>query len=1222
MRKFYLCLAIVCGAYVLHSCAVSGVMIDEERTSITTAPDETAATSFFITGNFDGHSNSFLEQYVSTIAEKDAEEKQLFFVGNSAKGKDSTTIINKMKTIGTTLNELGVKGYVVPGTYEWNYDEADGLEQIEDYFEETTPQEHTLTPNNGCPLESIEVGDDIQLVVIDSQWYIENWDKNPEMNDKCQIKTRKKLMLEVAGEIKKNANKLILVVLQHPVFTNGFHAGRFSFRDHVFPLQGNIPAPGIATLITEVRSQGGTSTQDRFNERYNDMATELLNILDEPDHRILLISGHEENLQYIEQGNFKQLISGAGSDTKPATISDNGIFSYGGNGFADVSYYKDGSVWANIYATSNGKRAERIFQHQVFPPKPDLKLDTLPTTFPRYQTAAVYSDSLVDKSDFFQSFWGKHYRKVYGTKVKAKVAVLDTLYGGLEVVRPGGGNQTKSLRLVTKDGKEYNMRALKKSAVQFLENTAFKGINGEKYFTNTVPEELILDFYTAAHPYGAFAVPTLAKAAEVYYTTPELFYVPQQKALGKYNEEYGNQLFMIVERPTDDFKNRKSFGYPDDVESTDDLLETLREDEEYILDETAYIRARIFDMLLGDWDRHSDQWRWAEFENEEGKKVFVPIPRDRDQVFANFDGSFLNALKNIMGSANQFGVYGPDIDNVKWFNAAGSKLDRALVKRSDKEVWISQAKFLQQAITKETVDTAFKSLPEEVQDTTIQEIKRHFMARKENLASIVERYYMEYIKFQMLTGTDKDDHFTITRMPGGITQITAHRIKDGEKGSLLFDRIFNSAETEEIWLYGLDDDDVFEVKGTADNPVLIRIIGGQNNDEYSISEGKKIKIYDRRSKENTISEKGGAHVRLTNLYEANLYDYTKKPTSGSTFGLQIHNNPDDGTAIGLGIEKTKTKYIANPFGQRTKLYVEYQSITQGLYATLEQTYAAVFADVNLFFGGTFTSKNYTQNFFGFGNDTNNPEDTKSLDFNRVNMSFYNGIIGLERSTDYGSYFRFAVAIESVSFYRNGNNFFNQNYSPLQDDRRFFAIPTATYTYENFDDEKLPTKGMQFTTQLGGIDSFQEERLTGFAKSRLTFYNSLLSNQRLVLKTQAATHLLVGDQPLFYQSPQLGASSGLRGFREERFTGRHSLVGNADLSYRFQKMKTFLFPLTVTVYGGYDIGRVWLREDTSNTWHQSYGGGLQVRWTNAIKANVSSFYGDEGLRLAFGFSLMY
>jgi hypothetical protein len=31
-----------------------------------------------------------------------------------------------------------------------------------------------------------------------------------------------------------------------------------------------------------------------------------------------------------------------------------------------------------------------------------------------------------------------------------------------------------------------------------------------------------------------------------------------------------------------------------------------------MFDEDEYIKARLFDMLIGDWDRHYDQWRWAE----------------------------------------------------------------------------------------------------------------------------------------------------------------------------------------------------------------------------------------------------------------------------------------------------------------------------------------------------------------------------------------------------------------------------------------------------------------------------------------------------------------------------------------------------------------------------------------------------------------------------------
>jgi hypothetical protein len=41
--------------------------------------------------------------------------------------------------------------------------------------------------------------------------------------------------------------------------------------------------------------------------------------------------------------------------------------------------------------------------------------------------------------------------------------------------------------------------------------------------------------------------------------------------------------------------------------------------------------------MIGDWDRHEDQWRWAPEKTEKGKK-YLAVPRDRDQVFYSSDG--------------------------------------------------------------------------------------------------------------------------------------------------------------------------------------------------------------------------------------------------------------------------------------------------------------------------------------------------------------------------------------------------------------------------------------------------------------------------------------------------------------------------------------------------------------------------------------------------------
>ena len=106
--------------------------------------------------------------------------------------------------------------------------------------------------------------------------------------------------------------------------------------------------------------------------------------------------------------------------------------------------------------------------------------------------------------------------------------------------------------------------------------------------------------------------------------------------------------------------------------------------------------------------------------------------------------------------------------------------------------------------------------------------------------------------FAVVKGTNKDDYFTIECLSDGKVKIVAQRIIKGEKGDVFHERIYNKEDTKEIWVYGLDDDDVFEAKG-KNNKIKIRLIGGQNNDTYIIPDGGKIKIYDYKTKTNDTS---------------------------------------------------------------------------------------------------------------------------------------------------------------------------------------------------------------------------------------------------------------------------------------------------------------------------------------------------------------------------------
>jgi hypothetical protein len=65
------------------------------------------------------------------------------------------------------------------------------------------------------------------------------------------------------------------------------------------------------------------------------------------------------------------------------------------------------------------------------------------------------------------------------------------------------------------------------------------------------------------------------------------------------------------------------------------------------------LNRRLFDILIGDWDRHEDQWRWGEFEKENGV-LYRPIPRDRDQAFTKFDGLIPKMITKVLPDIQSF----------------------------------------------------------------------------------------------------------------------------------------------------------------------------------------------------------------------------------------------------------------------------------------------------------------------------------------------------------------------------------------------------------------------------------------------------------------------------------------------------------------------------------------------------------------------------------------
>ncbi|TVZ22843.1 hypothetical protein JM84_1756 [Dokdonia sp. Hel_I_63] len=1215
LRIFSKSLSLSTLSLLFIACAVHRDNYRDKENSIFFDSNSREYTSIFSIANagaaLSGPNDKLLDALTENIVSFSKEDDYLLFLGDNVHNSnlEDSRVASQLDAQLSLSKSFKGTSLFLTGEQEWNERGVEGLEDIETYIEDFYKEEDHFLPKNGCPLEVISVNDEIELILINSQWYIEDWSKTDGINDKCELKTRTQFNALLASEMRKARHKAVLIAMHHPLYSNGIYGGEIPSSVVYKPTSENAFIPLAGASWSFLRSQGGLSKQDRYNPLMNElMSTIELAAFDVP--KVIIVSGHERSLQYIDHGAIKQVISGTGSSVKPARLSKRGLFTSTKPGYTEVRIYEDNSSSVHFFTLQDGAFKEAFSQRAFKQPEP-YNLDSLPTVFPKTVKASVYPAEAVKKSEKYEKFWGKHYRYVYGVEIEAPVVLLDTLYGGLTVERAGGGNQTNGLRLVTKDDKEYNMRAIAKDPIAFLKSAGYNDLDADDYFAGTVPATIIQDFYTAAHPYGAFAIPRLAGAIKLPHTHPKLFYVPKQKALGDFNKVHGDQLYMIVEKPDGDFDKSHMFKFSKEVESTQDLFKELREDEQHKLDERTYIRARIFDMLIGDWDRHEDQWRWAQnqVDEEEGVTIYSAVPRDRDQVFAKFDGEFLTRMQSIMSGMRQFGNYGPDIPYIEQFSESAINLDRSVVLRSNKSVWLEEVAYIQQHITPDVISKAFSEAPMEIQDNIWKGIQADLLARKDRLDDIVDRYYNHFLKFQVLKGTDKDDHFDITNLDNGDVHIMGYRIKDGEKGALLFDRTFSSETTNDIWIYGLDDKDIFNVQGLLKSPINIVLSGGLDNDSYTIEGGKNVTLYDQKSSKNNIINKGKATRHIDDIYENRIFDTERRPDNAGSFALQTSYNPDEGITPSFKFSKSTIGFEGNPFTTKFELDARYISLTQAADVRIAWHKAHLFHDWNFKVFGRATTANFTENFFGLGNSSTN--ESRSFDDNRINTQYLMGGVGLYYNGEYGTSTGVNITYENI------DTVFNNE--PLITAVQYLGV-SGYYNYHSIDNEHFPTRGMEVSLKGGFLDELTNTNTVGIIDPSISLWNAIDRSRNLVIKTTVTSQLRFGDKIPFYKAATLGANNGLRSYRQSRFIGQQSLAGSVDIAYLFKPIKTAFFPIRIDTYAGYDTGGVWSELNESNTLHYSYGGGLNVSTAGALKGTLSYFNGPEGGRLGFGISL--
>ena len=1216
----------------LTSCANYQLNYSPEAVSWATEtplPDQPLMHTVFLVGDAGKGSNPALDLLERRVQHAGKESTVLFLGDNiypngmaPISGADRAQDEERLKAQLNTVLDYEGNVFFIAGNHDWDKYGIDGLKRQKKFIEKYLDREDVFFPDPGCgDPEEIEINDKLVIVLIDSEWYLSDWDKDYQVNAGCEVKSRAVFAEFMVEAIKGNRNKDVLIAMHHPPYSTGPHGGQFTFKQHLFPLTEFVeplylPLPVVGSIFQFLRGTVG-HRQDLIHPKYQELSDIVVGAA-RRNGSFVIASGHEHSLQYIEQDEQSFIVSGAGSKTTATNARNGGQFAYGHLGFAQLDYYEDGSAWVKYWVPDeNEPQGKLVFQKQVQPPLPKIAEDP-PESFEPLQDSITIkvSENDFERGRLWNFFWGKHYRSTYNATVKLPVLDLTTYKGGVRPVKRGGGYQTNSLRLEGADGRQYALRSIDKDASRTL------GYPFNESFVTAVLE----DNFSSAHPFASIATADLAKAAGIYYTQPKMFYLPRQPALGIYNEDYAGALYTVEERPDDEVWNDyEQFGAPKRIRSTLDTRERIQEDHDEQIDYPFVVRNRLFDVLIGDWDRHDDQWRWSEIDSGE-VDYYRPIPRDRDQAFSNYDGLILELAKGTTPDIKKLKAYRGDENRLEWLVYNGRHFDRTFLSGADWSVWEAEARHLQEQLTDEVIEQAFKNnWPGPVYQLNAPDIIQKLKTRRDNFMDIARKYYELMAKEVDIVGTFKRDLFVIERMEDGRTRIRAYDTNSkSEKELKFYDRTFLPEETREIAVYGLTDQDVFRVKGTCrNNCIKVRMIGGVGQDILEDeSNGKGLIYYDAKNEGNLLQTGSKAKVKRRfdpafNIYDRESNDYNFNYTSllpAAGF------NPDDGILLGLSAAYTTYGFKKDPYASQHKIDMKFATGTNGFTLDYQGEFIDLFGPFELGLDAEYQTPLYSRNFYGLGNESINIEnllDDEALNYNRIKQRVIRVMPSFMRRLNAQSRVLVGPTFESIEVERTEGRYIDEIGNRFQDelfDGLEFAGLRFLLDYKTRDNNAIPTRGLGFFLE-GGWKQQLEEGRKNFAYLNTSFsaYQRIDRRGKLVFATRLEFQHRFSEDYEFYQGATLGGpgeGANFRGFRRDRFIGSTAFVHNTDLRWKTITSENPTLPFSLGLMAGFDHGRVWLRGEDSEVWHYSYGGGIWLSPFDLFVVSGGVYRGDN------------
>ncbi|MBA3827585.1 MAG: BamA/TamA family outer membrane protein [Taibaiella sp.] len=1103
--------------------------------------------------------------------------------------------------------------YFIPGNHDWANGKPEGYGNIlrQGAYVNNIGDNIKFLPEDGCPGPvEVPLGKNAVMIIMDSQWWLTRGQK-PGLESDCAFKTEDEILAGLKDIVDHNSHKLIIFACHHTFKSTGVHSGYYGIKQHIFPftdLNKNlyIPLPVLGSIYPISRGVFG-GPQDLNFPLYVNMINRIEGVLKNHPY-VVHVAGHEHSLQLINDSNYHYIVSGGGCKSQRVDHSKKTKYAAAKRGFAVLDILKDKNVKVTFYELEPNTNEVKIgytgniLNFSLFP---ELAKDTVTVHDLVYQDSATIpaNKDYADVSGFKRLMLGNNYRKEWATPVKLKVFNVNKEHGGFKIEGLGGGKQTRSLHLKDTAGVKWTLRTLNKDPAKAIPEN----------FRNTFAADIVQDMISAANPYGALPVSPMASALGIVHATPQYFIVPDDYAFGIYRLLFANTMCMLEEQdPTEDGSKGKS---------TFAMFNKLRDKDNHKVDQKTFLKARMLDFLIADYDRHQDQWKWGSIDSGK-RKIYYPVPHDRDQALFHSDGLVMKyATWRRLPFLKGFRY---DIPKVTWLGYVARYMDRTYLNELDEKEWKETLQEFKTDLSDTVIAEAVKQFPPEIAILDSSSTAAKLKSRRDLMPSKGMIYYKFISKRVNVLGSNRDEFFHVSKADKGILVNVYSRKKDNDSGLLMYSRQFDPRVTKEVRLYGFNGNDMFQVDDDVKSKIKLRMIGGAGEDTFNVSGRMPNFIYDINKEKNVVQNHNKTRNRLSSDPAVNNYNEKEENYTIWRFPhLEMGYNAEDGFLVGVGLNVRTFNFRKTPYSTDQKFATLFAPADNAYQIKYAGAFLDLFKKTDIVADGEFIHPTLN-NFFGFGNDSRKI-DGADIHYYRVRYTDIDGSILVRK--------RFFQNVLSIGI---GPTYFYYSNRNENDRDRILAHPsvvgldsTSVYTpksyaggklsmnVNNLNAELFPTRGIDWTTNftsMQGLDG-NSKPITKL-ESNMAIYASLSEPARVVAVLKLGGGHIFSSQYEYFQALTLGANNYLRGFRKDRFAGSSLAYADIELRVKLFDIKSYIVPGALGIVAFNDLGRVWVANEHSHTWHDAYGGGLYYTPFNTMIISATTAFSGEELLFNF------